>query len=377
MTLRPELLVLNIDGDLRRGGWQVNAQVNGDTDLVSQGLNWLIEGKSLAEATDLDWRTVIDNFITSNPNFSFNRYSSQARVQAGTVDNFLMGESLQSISFAVVASPANSHEATSWRFSEMVEHILQQHCNYIYDPTGAAGSPNGVASLELDSDSTNFTTNGFYYIVHKSDNMWSSLQRIGGGEEGGGEFFRPYCRRDGTIVYEQAPPFKSPQPTSKGTLTKDHIRGTVQVTFHNSNPGQRVGQVQISVVASPTVTYNAKYPASPQPGKIIQKTSGIFASSQARANVLAERLYRWLTRSYTLQVEVDAGLALFGDDGDGLELGNKLLVTYDGPAESVTTGHGVHLDLDAQSMFVYGVDARYDAANRSGTAILTLEHDNS
>lgn len=375
MQLRTELLPLTINGDLRRGGWLASGRVEGDTDAVSRGLNWLIDGRSLAEWVDTDYRSAFDGHILADPDYQFTRNGSIASVDAGTVDAFLRGESIQDISFADVASPSNSHEATSWNFGQVVTHILQHHCNYIFDADGSNGSPDGVVTT-TDIDVTNSTTFEVF-IVNQSNNMWRTLQQIGGGEEGGGEFYRIWCTRQNVIKYQPAPPFISPQPAAKGTLTKEHLRGAVRVQLHNSQPGQRVGQVQIMAVANPTTVYSASYPSNPADGKIFKKDSGIWAQSQARANVLAERLYRWLTRSYTLQVEVDPGLILFGDTGTGLDLGDRILMTYDGPTESTTTGHGVHLNLSAQSLFVYGVDIRYDPVRRRATGFLTLEHDNS
>jgi hypothetical protein len=138
---------------------------------------------------------------------------------------------------------------------------------------------------------------------------------------------------------------------------------------------KRVGQVQTVAGIRPDTIYKAKYPASPGTGRILQKLSGIFANSQTVANTQATRLYKWLNRSYTLMVPVDIGLALFGDDGHGLDLADRVLITYDGPAEDADTGAGVYLDLDEASFYVYGINITIDQARRTGTAILTLEQD--
>lgn len=371
MLLRNELIPISLNGDLRRGGYIVTGEVLGDTDAVSQGLNWIIDGKSLAAYIDPDWREAINCHVLEQPDFTFDRYGSKAQIRAGTVDNLLAGESLQDISFADVASPANSHEATSWNFGQVVTHILQFHCNYIYDADGSNGSPDGVVTT-TDIDITNSTTFDLF-IVRASNNLWRSLQQIGGGEEGGGEFYRIWCNRRNKIIYQPAPPFISPQPTSKGTLTKEHIRGAVRVQFHNSKPGERVGQVQIACVGGPATVFSASYPASPAAGKIFKKQQGIWANDQTRANTLAERLYKWLTRDYTIQVEVDPGLVLYGDDGNGLDLGDRLAVTFNGPTEDSDTGAGVHLNLSAESFYVYGIDVNF----QQETATLTLEQDNA
>jgi hypothetical protein len=370
---RPDLYPLSISGDLRRGGWLLTGQADGDTDAAVANLNVALDGKSLAGFSDSAWREAFNFHVLANPDFQFDRFTSRASWQAGTIDNFLKVR-LQAISFATVASPANSHEATSWNFGQVVTHILQSHCNAIYDPTGAAGSPDGrVTETDIDvTGSTVFET----FVVRESQNLWSSLQQIGGGENGG-EFYLIWCDRRNVIHYQSHPSFLSPQPGALGTLTRAHLRGTVRVQFHNSMPGEKVSQVQIATVKNRSTTYNAVYPASPAgEGEIKEINRGIWAHSQARATALATNLYKWLTRPYTLTVEVDPGLVLFGDDGAGLDLGNRLLLTYDGPAEDVITGAGMHLDLDAESFFIYGADIRLDPAKRRATATLTLEADN-
>lgn len=373
LTRKSELAILSLDGDLKRGGYQVQGQVMGDTDAVTMGQNWRVMGKSLSSFVDPYHREAFNGHVLASPDFSFTRYSSTGQFQAGTADNLLNGEAIQDISFTEQASPANNHQMTGLTIGLIVQHILQKHCNFIYDATGAAGSPDGIITqTDIDTGSTPVEI----YNVSKSDSIWRTLQQIGGGEENGGEFYRPYFNRHNKFIYRQAPPFLSPKPTSRGTLTKSHIRGTVQVRFVNNQPGERVGQVQITAVKNSTTVYDSVYPANAGNGKIIRMTSGVWANTQARADVLAERLYKWKTRLYTITLPVDPGLILWGDDGLGLDLGDRLLLTYNGPAEDATTGAGVHLNLNAQSMFVYGINIRYDADNRNGQGTLTLEHDN-
>lgn len=376
MVLRPELLPISLSGDLRRGGWIAQGHVEGDTDLVARYDNWIIDGKSLAEYIDLNWLIAFDGHISGHPDFNFTRYNSQANIMAGTADVFLSGESIQDISFAARSSPANDHEATSWDFGEIVTHILQHHCNYVYDATGAAGSPDGwLTQFSIDTTNSYTFSPNDHFIVDASASMWRTIQQIGGGEEGGGEFYRPYFDRNNKFYYQPAPPFRS--LTSKGTITKDHIKGSVRVNFHNSQPTERVGQVKVSAVGTSTTIYNSTYPTNPDNGKITEKLSGIWAHSQARTDTLAERLYRWLTRSWTIQIEVDPGLILFGEDGKGLDIGQKVVLTYNGPAEDTATGAGVHLNLSATACFIYGIDIRIDIERKTATGLLTLEHDNS
>lgn len=368
-----KLIPVSASGDLRRGGWLVNGRVEGDTDAVQAGLNWRIMGVCDSGWSDPEHREAFNLHVLANPDFSATRYSSLANFQAGTA-NALMGGQLQDISFTEQASPANDHQMTGLNIGKIVQHILQKHCNFLYDATGAAGAPDGIITATT-IDTTNSTTVEIYN-VSQSDNLWRVIQQIAGMDDGG-EFYYPYFNRHNEFFYRQAPSFLSPAATAKGTLDKTLIRGTIQVKFVNNQPAEKLGQVKIVAVKNSTTVYDAAYPADPEDGKIFKLESGVWADDQARADLLAERLYKWKTRLYTLQVEVDAGLALWGDDGNGLDIGDRILVTYNGPAEDALTGAGVHLALSAQSMFVYGIDLSYDLAGRAGKATLTLEYDNA
>lgn len=372
MITRNDLQITSANGDLSRGGWIISGQTDGDTDSVSANLNLRLTGKSLADYIDSDWREAFNVHVIAPPDFTFDRYSSRAAWQAGTVDNFLKVK-LQDISFASVASPSNSHEATAWNFGLVVTHILQHHCNAIYDPTGVAGSPSGRVTV-TDIDITNST--GFeLFIVRGSNNLWGSLQQIGGGESGG-EFYNIWCDRLGVIHYQPHPAFFSPKPGAKGTLTRAHLRGQVRVTYNNSKPGEKTSQVQLACFAYRTTTYNSKYPASASgEGEVFELKQGVWAPTQGRANLLAERLYKWRARPYRVQVDVDPGLVLYGDDGRGLDLADRLLVDYSGPAEDALTGAGVHVDFDNASFFIHTIDIRFNQERRQAVATLTLESD--
>lgn len=372
MTLiyTPELIPLTLNGDLQRGGWQLSGRVGGDTDAVAYGQNWQITGRSGSDWYDHDWREAFNGHIISSPdNLQFDRYNSQAQISAGTMDNLIAGESLQDIGFTAQATPVNDHQITDMNLAKIIDHIIRRHCNAIYHATTM---PDGVIT-ELDIDTINSVLLE-RYNVSKSDNMWRSMQAIAGGEEAC-EFYRVWFNRHNEFFDQPAPAFWSSPPTSKGTLTKDHLRGTVRVKLNNNQPSERIGQVSITAIKNFNTVYTSTYPTNAAAGKILPPRDGIFANSQAKTDTLAQRLYQWLTRAYTLQVEVDPGLPLFGDDGNGLDLADKLAITYNGPAEDVISGAGVHLNLSAASFFVYGVQVTFDAAGRMAQAALTLESD--
>lgn len=372
MNYNSRIIVRSIVGDLKQGGTLVNAIVEGDTDALVIGDNISLIGKSYAGADDLEWREYFNGHVLNTPDYRFDTFKSEAQIQIGTANYLMRGGELQSIGFTEQGSPANSHQiATTMRISDCFEHIVDDHCNFVYDATTNAGGIITEESIEgTDTAVTRLN-------VHKG-NFWGALvQQLGGGEEGGVQFYRPYFNRKNKMFYQPAPHFLASAPTSKGTITKEHIRGRVRVTVRNSKPEERTGQVQIIAVATSNIVYEAKFPALlPGDGKIVVKDSGVWADSQGRADTLAQNLYEWLTRPYTLTLEVDPGLILFGDDGNGLDLGDKVSVTYDGATEDTATGAGVHLNLSAVDFFVYGYNVSLDANGKTGKATLTLEADN-
>jgi hypothetical protein len=367
-----EFVVKQISGDLRQGGSLVTGTVDGDTDLLQFGDNVRLIGKALSNFDDPEYRQIITGHVLETPDFSYDAFASQASLRVGTANYLMQGGTLQDIAFTEQAVPANEHQiAPTMRISSLFSHIIDSHCNFLFNATSA---PDGIIfSTDYDTSDTAVSRMN----VRKNNNFWNALiNQLGGGEEGGVQFYRPYFRRDNELVYQPAPLFQSSPPSSKGTLTKEHLRGKVRVNIRNAKASERTGQVQIVAAAGDNSFFESAYPTlQPGDGKIITKDSGIWSDSQARTDVLAQNLYDWLTRPYTLNVEVDPGLILFGDDGQGLDIGDKIAVIYDGPAEDAITGAGVHLDLDAAVFWVYKYSI-YDANTKSAKGSLELEADN-
>jgi hypothetical protein len=365
--------VKSISGDLRQGGSIVTGTIDGDTDALQFGDHVRLIGKSYADYGDAGFREFFNGHVLETPDYSFGPFASQTQVRVGTANELMRGGTLQDIAFTENASPSNDHQiAPTMRISTLFTHVVTAHCNFLYNATTA---PDGIIfSTDIDTNDTAVSR----LNVHKDNNFWNALvNKLSGGEEAGVQFYRPYFRRDNELVYQPAPLFRSSPPASKGTLTKEHLRGSVKVNIRNAKPQERTGQVNIVAVGGDNSFYEAKYPAATlAEGRVIIKDRGIWADSQARADVLAQNVYEWLTRPYTLNVEVDPGLILFGDDGDGLDLGDKIQVTYDGPAENAITGAGVSLDLDAAVFWVYKYSVTYDANTRTAKGMLELEADN-
>ena len=369
MDYTNNIIIKSIQGDLRQGGTLITATIYGDTDLISFGQNIRLLGRA---DTDTGYQEFFNGHVLETPDFHFDAFGSQAEIRIGTA-NYLMTGRLQDVAFTEQGSPANDHQiAPTMRISSCFSHIMNRHCNFVFDATE---TPDGII-FETSIDTTD--TALARMNISKSNNFWSAIQnQLAGGEEGGVQFYRAWFNRKNKLFYQPPPAFQTSPPTAKGTLTKEHIRGRARVQVRNAKTEDITGQVQIVAVASANTVYESAYPAlQPGDGRIVIKDSGIWADSQARTDTLAQNVYDWLTRPYTLILEVDPGLILFGDDGNGLDLGDAVSVTYDGPTEDTATGAGVHLNLSAAKYYVYKYQVVYDVQRRTARGTLELEADN-
>lgn len=366
------LIIKSIRGNLRQGGSLVSGTIDGDTDLLASGDNVRLTGKSFADFDDMVFREYFNGHTLEDPDFSFDAFTSRAAVKIGTA-NYLMTGQLDTMVFTEEGSPANDHEiAATMRISSGFSHIVNAHCNFVFNATTM---PDGIINAtSIDTADTALAKMN----VRGGNNFWQVLvSQVSGGEEGGVQFYRPFFNRLNKLFYIPAVPFQASPPASKGTLTKEHIRGRPRVTIRNAKITDKTGQVILKAVDATNGTFTSKFPALlPTAGRIKKVNSGVWADTQARTDTLAQNLYDWLNRPYTISIEVDPGLILFGDDGKGLDIGDRITVTYDGPTEDAVTGAGVHLNLSAQDLWVYEYLVNFDSQGRMAKGRLTLEADN-
>lgn len=369
MQENTRLVLQSLNGNIRQGGSIAQFRLNGDTDAIQYGDNIRLMGKSNSDFDDPVYREFFNGHALETPSYQFDPFTSGLTFRAGTA-NYLMRGRIQDVAFTEQSVPANDHQiAPTMRLSSCFSHLMSRHCNFIYNATE---SPEGIIfSTDYDTADTALTRFNF----NESNNMWSALvQQLGGGDDSGVQFFWPYFRRTNEIVYQGAP--HTLGLTSKGTLTKEHLRGQVRVAVRNAKAEDIVGQVQLIAFGGDNASYESVYPTTPGDGRIVEIKNNLWADSQARLDVMAQNVYEWLTRPYTLTVQVDPALILFGDDGEGLDLGDKLAITYDGPSEDTATGAGVHLNLSAAGFYVYQYSVSFNPDTYQGTGTLTLEADN-
>ena len=364
MELYDNFEVNLMDGNLERGGWTVQGNLLDDLTGLVFGQNVALHGQNLSGGiADPQYKQYFNGHcFTGVSGYSVQKWSSRGTIRLGTADNLLKGY-LQDIAFTESASPQHGHQITDLRIAKAVEHIMRDHCNVIFDPVK---TPNGIVpSVDVD---TAGSVKRETFIVRKSNNFWRRIQEMGGGNKAG-EFYYPYFTRD-NVFHHRLNPFAS-SPTSKGTLTNNHITGPLRIQFTDANPLNRVGQVDLyTVMVGSENFYNSVYPNPQDGGKRHILGTGVWADSQVRSDAMAQQLYEWLTRPYTLFVPVDPCLLLFGDDGKGLDLAEAVHVDYDGQVDDGGNGFNFQIDTDG---YIYGATLRFDSANDKANCILRLE----
>ncbi len=363
MTNKNALIPQVLTGDIKRGGWKCTFRVQGETDAIADGQAVQILAKSGASFFDTEFRQVFSgNAIAAQDNIIFDRYTSTSTVIAGTANELLIGGNIQTIGFTSQATPLNDHQITDNSLALEVEHILKRHCNFIFQ----ADMPDGIISV-LSIDVAN-SVKLDRYNVDKSENFWRSLQNIGGGESSG-EFYRCWFNKKNEFFYQRTPMFGG--LTSLGTIDKSFIWGKPRVKLHNNQPGAKVGQVHITAIKDSQTIFTASFPflAIPGIGKILPPKDGIFAEKQSEAFFFAQRMFEWLTRPFTVTLNIDPAFVAFEVD-----LGDKITLDYNGP---VDTPDGIlHLDLTGDYI-IYGARIQFDARGFFAIGSLTLEFDNS
>ena len=170
----------SINASLTRGGVQAVCLIEGDTDAIKKGDNIRLQARSLAGFADNDYRDIFNGWALSDPSpITFGPYGSQATVTVGTSDEMLSGESIQDIGFTYQASPANMHQLNPCTLAHIVYHCIKDHCNHLKTADVVEGI---IENVSIDyTGSTDLER----FVIRRSDNFWSAMQTVGGGESGG------------------------------------------------------------------------------------------------------------------------------------------------------------------------------------------------
>ena len=362
MANKQALIPAQLIGDIKRGGWRLTDNIQGETNAIGTGQQRELLAKSGASFVDTTFRQVFNGNAIANPdNIQFDRYTSQTNVICGTGNEFLSGEAIQDIGFTSQITPLNDHQITNMSLASIVDHIIRRHTNLVFDATAM---PDGIVTT-LNIDFTN-SVKLERYNVSKSQNMWRTLQNIGGGESSG-EFYRCWFNKANEFFYQPTPMFGS--ETTLGTLDSSMFWNRPRIKLNNNQPGKKIGKVQITAVKNFNTIFTSSFPNPPGDGKILPSKDGIFAANQAESDLFAQRMFEWLTRPFTVTIGVDPAIIAFEVD-----LGDKVTLDYNGPVDTVDST--LHIDLSGDYI-VYGARIQFDSRGYFASGSLILEFDNS
>lgn len=295
-------IIAQITADLDNGGWESSGIVYNDANILSynQQLNvWY------NLFTQNGWTDIAPAFLGHiQPDIWTKVFqSSEAPWKGYTAQEFLKQGDIQGIYFKDTLYPANSHQITNMKFSDIVYHILTEHCNLV-TPT----FENGI--LKLNIDSANSADISSWEI--KDGNFWTRLQEIAKAE-----FYTVYVDKSNTLNYIPHPMFGT-LPDIVLSLTSDLLSEPLQFDKRNV---EAIGQIILHGNQPDGTQVTGTYPTNPEPGPIIKK-GGYLIDNDTDLDVVAQRMYLFDTRQYTVTAKIGNGIGLM------LELLDRIGITY-------------------------------------------------
>jgi hypothetical protein len=341
-------VLLRIEASMQDGGWRANGSVINEADRLDFYQELEIWYDLYAGAWEGLPRAAFAGHLLPEP-WEKTVQSSRAPWAAYTAQEFMKRGKIQGIFFKDVAVPANQHQINGMTYASIVEHILGQageygHCNLV-----AGVWPEGIITLDIDSANSSEVDE---YEV-KEGNFWQRLVEIAEIDR-----YLIYMSKDNVLHYVPHPMFGASLPTPVFTLGSDWLAEPLRIERRNV---EQIGQVKLHGVTPRGLQLLGKYPTNAEPGPIIEK-SGYVATSNALMNTIAERMYKFENRDYTVEARIGSGLGLL------VELLDRVQITYTSAADGLT--------WSAKKFWVHGIAVEI-LANFMARTTLTLEAENA
>lgn len=328
MTQTNKFEILSLEGNVQRGGWQANVTAISDQSLVTYGretrLLTKIEGGG---ATMPDFISALEGSQFPQ-SLQWDKSQSALNVTVATTDYFLKNAGIQGIYFSEQASPSNPHQMTDLRLGKIVYHILTEHTNCTKATAGGW--------VNIDRIDTIGSTSVDVYTVRQSNSIWSVLAKIAGNE-----FYVRYFTKRDEFVYEPHPQYRATLPDPVISIDSTYIIGQPTITYRTDVD---TDQVQLYALTDTGVILTSNYPANVGTEGVKQKFTDIRCNEQIRADLLAERAYKFLNRDFNVS------LTLPGSIGSYLELYDRVSLSYTG-----TSINGVTVDWTDKKFWVSSI----------------------
>lgn len=307
-------ILTQISADLDNGGWEASGIVYNDANILKY--DQLIKTWYSLFTQD-GWQDIAPAFfghLRPDP-WDKNFQSSEAPWSAYTAHEFLKQGDIQGIFFKDELYPANEHQITNMKFSDIVYHILGQtgetgHCNLV-TPLYEDGI------LKLNIDSANSASVSSWEI--KAGNFWTRLKEIARAE-----FYEIYVDKINTLNYIPHPMYGT-LPDKVFTLTDDWL--LEPLTFEKRD-NEQIGQYILHGNQPDGTQLTGTYPTDPNPGPIVKK-SGYLIDNSTDLDTIAERMYLYDTRRYTVTARVGNAVGLL------VELLDRIGITYTSDVDGI------------------------------------------
>jgi hypothetical protein len=221
-------------------------------------------------------------------------------VLAATSQVILQKLEVQALGWTQRAAPANNHQLVDLTLGAMARHILEEHCNVVYD---AVANPNGWAALTWLDDAEG---DSFGYFVTSRGTIWGIVQELA--NHGG--FVAFFDKRD-RLHFDYHPMFIPPPKT---VTLDEELWYEITATPRDLD----VNQVVATGRQDDGTDLRSAYPADK--GLYGREESvAVRATTQLNLDTVAEYWYRYLTRPHDLEITTWA---------TNLDLGDLVGVTY-------------------------------------------------
>lgn len=323
--------IARIEGSIDSGGWTATGAVFNDADRLD--FYQEVEAWYYLHTTD-GWealpRPAFDHHLLPDQWMRhFNH--SEAPFSSFTAQEFMKRAEIQGIFYKHVASaPANRHQIINMKLAMIVYEIFSGHSNLMeageastYDTQLWSGSITTQTHEEgfvlLDLDITNSSTIDEYEV--KAGGFWQRLKEIADIE-----FYQIYFDKNNILHYVPHPMFDATLPTATITLTNSLLLSPLTIDRRHT---EQVGQVQINGTTPQGLQITGKYPTDPTAGPILYK-SGYLSDSASLMNTIAERMYKFQNRDYTVTAELSGAVGLM------LDLNDRVAITYTSSDDGIT-----------------------------------------
>jgi hypothetical protein len=244
--------------------------------------------------------------------------SSNAPFGAFTGQEFMKRGRLQGIYFRHVASaPANEHQIVDMTYAKILEHIIGQAGEYGHSNLRRGVWPEGIITLNADD------TNSSAITEHevKEGGYWERCRELAEID-----FYLLFFSKFNVLNFIPHPMFEAVLPDPVLTLTSALLKEPLRITRRNT---EEIGQLRLQGTTPQGLQIRGIYPTDPEPGPIVTR-GGYMASGDTLMDAIAERMFRFENRDFTVEAKVKGGVGLLVD------LLDRMAITYSSAADGVS-----------------------------------------